>query len=118
MAWNQVRALLGKVVVGALPGVIAGGIAIFVSWNFVSQHREESGKSCSTRPCFVILDTRTKDMNERLLKIESKSHPSTAKRFNSDDANALELRMIKCHNRVDWKFCLAEEKAKYERSKK
>ncbi len=112
------NSLFGRVVVGALPGVIAGVIAIAISWNFVSQHREESGKSCSARPCFVMLETRVKDLNQRLLNLESKNHPSTSKRFNYDDANALELRMIKCHNREDWKFCLAEEKAKHERSKK
>lgn len=112
------NSFFGRVVVGSLPGIIAGVIAVAISWNFVSQHREESGKACSSRPCFVMLDTRVNDLNDRLLKIESKSHPSTSKRFNSDDANALELRMIKCHNREDWKLCLAEEKAKYERSKK
>ena len=35
-------------------------------------------------------------LNDRLIKIESKSHPATSKRFNSDDASKMELRIAEC----------------------
>lgn len=111
------RASFGKFVVGSLPGIAASIIAITVTWFFFDAYTEENKRPCSQKPCFVQLSTRVAQLETRLAKIEASQHPSTRKRFTSDDAIAMELRMIKCHNRVDWKTCLLEERLKYERSK-
>ncbi len=111
-----VQSLTTWVIAAVIAGVL-GVIAVVASWYFVNERGTEPGRPCEQRPCFVVMDTRLKDMSDRLLKVESKSHPSTSKRFDRDDATALELRMIKCHNRPDWHTCLDEERVKYERSK-
>lgn len=108
----------GKFVVGSLPGIIASIVAITATWVFFDAHSTESKRPCSQKPCFIELGTRVAQLEQRISKLESSQHPSTSKRFNSDDALAMELRMIKCHNRDDWQKCLLEERLRYERSKK
>jgi hypothetical protein len=43
-----------------------------------------------------FLDGQLDILNNRLIKLESKSHPATSKRFNSDDARAMEIRIAEC----------------------
>jgi hypothetical protein len=111
------REFFGRFIVGSLPGIVAAGIAITVTWVFFDNYSKDHKRPCSQKPCFVELSTRITQTEERLTKLEASKHPSTSKRFNSDDALAMELRMIKCHNRDDWQKCLVEERLKYERSK-
>ena len=35
-------------------------------------------------------------LNDRMIKLESKTHPATSKRFNSDDADRQETRIAEC----------------------
>jgi hypothetical protein len=35
-------------------------------------------------------------LNDRMIKLESKTHPATSKRFNSDDAARMETRIADC----------------------
>jgi len=112
------REFFGRFVVGSLPGIVAAGIAITVTWVFFDDYSTEHRRPCEQKQCFIQASTRIKLLEERLSKLEASKHPSTSKRFNSDDALAMELRMIKCHNRDDWQKCLLEERLKYERSKR
>ena len=112
------RTFLGKFVIGSLPGIVASIVAITTTWFFFDSYTQESKRPCEQKPCFIQLSTRVTQLEQRISKLESSQHPSTSKRFNSDDAIAMELRMIKCHNRNDWKTCLLEERLQYERSKK
>lgn len=112
------KEFFGKFVVGSLPGIAASVIAITATWFFFDAYTEENKRPCAQRPCFAQVTTRVEQLEARMAKVEAGQHPSTSKRFNSDDALAMELRMIKCHNRDDWKTCLLEERLKYEKSRK
>ena len=82
------KELLGKLVVGALPGLVATAIALAVVWGYYGEHltggahvhtSQEAGTPCEARPCYAKL-------NNRMVKIETQLNERTDKRYRSTDA--------------------------------
>lgn len=62
---------------------------------------------------YDFLEGQVNIINERLIKIESKSHPATSDRFTRHNADAMELRLIECVDAgTPIRECVAEKKAK------
>lgn len=96
---------IGRVVIAAIPGLVATVIAVVIVWQ-LTDHQHTDEKS---------LSAKLNALDGRLSALEQRAHPSTSKRFTSVDALALEARIAKCHGERDMRACLEQEKLEYER---
>ena len=73
--------LLGRLVIGMIPGTVAAIIAIVIAWNYLDEHdhARENKTPCESKPCFIKL-------RDRVVALEAKMEVTTDKRYRSTDA--------------------------------